>query len=338
MIRVLLVDDSPTFRATLMGVLDAHPDFGVLGSAFDGEQALDLVLRLKPDLVLMDLVMPRLGGIEATRQIMRVAPCPIVLLSGQLRAREEGLVFEALNAGAVDVLPKPLGLGQLEVQERFLRSLRMMASVKLTRRRSSPDAPRAGGREGPRLVAVGASTGGPPAICRLLRSLDPDFPLPLAIAQHLAPGFAAGFRRWLGEASGRGVQTVDRPLVPMPGQVYLAADGFHLVWEGERLCPASAGAPSSFAMPSVDRLFESLLPVAPGVLAVLLTGMGTDGSQGLLKLRAAGAYTLVQDEPTSLVHGMPLAARELGAAAEELPLEQIGPRLAQLAGAGRTHG
>lgn len=336
MIRVLLVDDSATFRAALTSVLATHPDFEVLGAAYDGCDALDMVIRLRPDLVLMDVVMPRLDGISATVQIMRVAPCPVVVLSSQLKADEQKIVFDALNAGAVEVLPKPVSLAQKDVQDRFVRALKAMAGVKVVRRKAAGTADMlpAGPRE-MRFVAMGASTGGPPALSAVLKALTPGFPVPIVIAQHLAQGFAAGFGRWLAEVTGFAVQRVEEPVAPLPGHLYLAADGHHVILEGEKLRPLPAGSPSLLAVPSVDVLFESLLPWAPSVLAVVLTGMGADGSQGLIKLRSHGAYTLVQDEATSLVYGMPRAAKELGAASEELPLGRIGPRILQLQGAGR---
>lgn len=309
----------------MVGLLEGH-GFEVVGQAKDGAEAVAMAERLRPDLVLMDVMMAGMDGLAATAEIMRRAPCPVVVVSSLVDSQQK-LAFDALKAGAVDVMAKPRDLGTAATRTRYLEALTAMAQVKVIRRRADGGPGRG---EQPRLVAIGASTGGPPALCSVLSHLGADFPAPILVAQHLATGFTTGLARWLGEVLALQVVVVHKDTRTERGFVYFAADGHHLESAGGvvRAVPASL---DSRVVPSVNRLFTSCLGHDRGVVAVLLTGMGEDGAQGLLALRERGHHTIVQDEATSLVYGMPRVARELGAAEEELPLQMIGPRLSQLA-------
>ncbi len=330
MIRTVLVDDSPTFRTLLQSILEAAGDFSVVGVASEGEKAVTLVEQLAPDLVLMDVMLAGMDGLGATREIMERCPTPVVVVSSLVDSKAQKVIFEALSAGAVDVLSKPRDAHDLEVRQKFVATLRAMATLKVVRRRvnrvSTPV----------KLVAIGASTGGPPAIAQLLGQLNPTFSTPVVIAQHIAHGFTAGLARWLDEVSHLRVHIVSGTVNLAPRSVYLPADGCDLTVTPTHVT-AHPAAPSESASPNVDRLFESCAAFGrgPGVVAVLLTGMGADGANGLLSLRRLGHLTIAQNEATSLVYGMPRVARERGAVAEELPLEAIGPYLNQLA-AGRS--
>lgn len=332
MIRTLLADDSASFRAVLTAVLGEAGGFQVVGTASSGEDAVRLARELRPSLVVMDVVMPGGDGIEATARIMNDSPCPVVVMSSLMDAQAQQVVFRALAAGAVDAVGKPKDLGQASARSQLVSALRAMAAVKVVRRRT-PSADRApAARRSGRMhqLVIGASTGGPPALCEVLRHLPRSFPAPIFIAQHLAAGFSTGLGRWLGDASGLPVRIVQGAEPARPATVYLPLDGHHLLVVGDKV-DSVAARPDELPVPSVNRLFDSTLTCAQTTAAVLLTGMGADGAEALSRLRAAGAYTIVQDESSSLVYGMPRVAREMNAAREELSLNEIGPRLVQLA-------
>lgn len=326
MIRTVLVDDSVSFRALVTALLEEAGGFSIVGVAGDGQRALELVQKLRPDLVVMDVVMAGMDGLSATAEIMERSPCPVVVVSSLLDSRAQQVAFDALQAGAVDVLAKPRDATAPDVRRRFVEALRAMAQVKVVRRRGHA------GPAGPptRLIAIGASTGGPPALAELLKTLPGGFSVPVVIAQHLASGFTEGLARWLREASKLKVDVVQESAPLLPGHVYLPKDGAHIEVVPGAVRAVPAGADET-PVPKVDRLFRSCLGIGPGVVGVLLTGMGADGAHGLLELKNAGHLTLGQDEATSLVYGMPRVARELGAVCEELSLEALGPRLGQLA-------
>jgi two-component system, chemotaxis family, protein-glutamate methylesterase/glutaminase len=230
------------------------------------------------------------------------------------------------------VLSKPRDLSLPGAREKLRSTVKAMAQVKVVRRRNLPSgAPEAISGEPLQWVAIGSSTGGPPALCELLSHLPRDFRPTVVIAQHLAPGFGAGLCQWLSSACALPVLRVEKRMLREGGKVYLAIDGHHLMVEGNELLavPSIAG---DLSVPGVDRLFASMAPLGAAVAAAVLTGMGSDGAAGLLKLRQAGAYTLCQDESTSLIYGMPRVARERGAVMEELPLRQLAARIVELSG------
>jgi two-component system chemotaxis response regulator CheB len=251
----------------------------------------------------------------------------VVVLSGVVEHERAPVAEEALRAGAVDVLPKPRDLGQSEARARLRGVLKAMAKVKVVRRRGGPESLARESASPVRIIAVGSSAGGPPALGQLLAALPADFACTVLIAQHLAEGSGELLRKTLAARCALPVERVHAAAPFQRGRVYLAGEGSHLELDGEwvRARPAS---PRDSVSPSVDRLFDSLRPVARAVAAVVLTGMGRDGAEGLRRLRQAGAYTLVQDEASALVYGMPGEAR--GAALCELPLEKIGPHLVEL--------
>lgn len=325
MITTLVVDDSPTFRAALISVLERAPGFKVVGSAASGAQAVSLATSLRPSLVLMDAVMPDMDGVAATRAIMSEAPCAIVMLTALGADQYQRIAFEALEAGAVDVMAKP-DLTLPRARALLLDHVSAMAAVKVVRRR------RAGGTPGRalKLVLVGSSTGGPPAVRTLLETLPKHFPAPIVVAQHLANGFAAGLAQWLSECTALEVKVVSTRDSLSAGTVYLAGDDCHLELDGAFVVAHPAAG--DHATPSVDRLFLSAIKDPAGVVGVVLTGMGTDGLKGMLALRELGCLTFAQDEASSLVYGMPRAAVQAGAATEQLPPAGIAIRIRQLAG------
>ena len=346
MIKVLVVEDSPVVRAFLVHVLGADPDIRVVGTAHDGEQALEAVVRLAPDVITMDIHMPKLDGIEATRRIMESDPVPIVIVSGSSDPKEVATTFLAMAAGALAVLRRPAGLGHPEHEataRELVQTVKLMSEVRVVRRwprghrealSAPPPAPRPAEPAPARLraVAIGASTGGPPALQAMLAALPEDFPAPILIVQHMAAGFIQGFADWLAQSSKLSVHLATHGETLLPGHVYVAPDDFQMkVARGDRIVLAG-DPPDNGLRPSVAALFRSLAEVYGGeVAACLLTGMGRDGAAELKLLRSRGATTFAQDEASSVVHGMPGAAISLDAASFVLPPEKIAASLASLA-------
>jgi two-component system, chemotaxis family, protein-glutamate methylesterase/glutaminase len=333
-IRVLLADDSPTARALLRSILRDAGGFQVVGEAVNGLEAVDLTDRLEPDLILMDVHMPALDGIEATREIMSRSPRPIVIVSAAT-ARDVDLSLNATQAGALLALPKPEGPSSPRFEEQraeLIRMARAMASVKVVRRWHAERRPHARppvgrtGRGAAEVVAIAASTGGPPALRTILDGLPPDFPAPILIVQHIARDFSAGFADWLGGSGRLRARLADDGELLLPGTIYVAPDDRHLGVSREGCAVLSRDPPIGGFRPSASHLFASTGRVyGPRAMAVILTGMGDDGADGLEIAHAAGTFVVAQDEASSIVFGMARAAIERGTADCVLPLERIGP-------------
>jgi two-component system chemotaxis response regulator CheB len=348
-IRVLVVEDSITIRKRIVEVLGSDPDLHVVAEAADGKQAIDLCERHRPDVITLDMMLPVMSGLAATEYIMAHRPTPIVIVSASMNRGEVFKTYDALAAGAIDVLDKPTN-GQPDGvwEERLVATVKLASRIKvITHPRASLNRFRGhDGRPGvapvaPRdcaAVAIGGSTGGPAAVLDILRALPASFPVPILLVIHIGALFAAPFAEWLNEQSPFRVDFA-RDGQPMPfgerGRVVLAPPDQHLVARDGRLRLSNAPERHS-CRPSVDVLFESVASdLGARVAACLLTGMGKDGAAGLLAIRRAGGATIVQDETTSIVFGMPREAIALGAAERVLPLGEIAPALAAVAGAGK---
>ncbi len=348
-VRVLVVEDSLTVRRRLVEVLSGDPDLEVVGEAEDGKRAIELCLSLKPDVITLDMMLPVMSGLSATEYIMAHQPTPIVIVSASTNRGELFHTYSALAAGALEVIEKPRGDERDGEWERaFLSTVKLVARIKVIthlrgRSRRSPSSPSVGDAQlnvvsaahasRPRLVAVGASTGGPGAVLEILRGLPADFSLPLLLVIHIGAAFGVAMAEWLdGVSPLRVAFAVDGEPLPPPGQgrVLLAPPEHHLIVQAGRLRLSDEPERHS-CRPSVDVLFESLArECGAAVTACLLTGMGKDGALGLLAIRRAGGLTIAQDEATSVVFGMPREAIALDAAERVLPLDRIAPALLQV--------
>lgn len=336
MIQVLLAEDSAVTREYLAWLLREDPDIRVVGAARDGAEALAEAGRLKPDVILMDVHMPRFNGYEATRRIMETVPLPIVLMSASLDRDGQEMTFEALKAGALTVVEKPPGpgqSGQAESARKLVETVKLMAEVKVVRRWKDRERPRpcpsvlAADRRS-RIVALGASTGGPQAVAEILGKLPPDLEAPVLVVQHIAPGFTPGMVEWLNHGSSRlPVRLGESGVMVRPGTVYVAPEQAQMGIGGDGRMRLTRKAAADGFCPSVSHLFETVAEAyGRSGMGVLLTGMGRDGAEGLMKIRDAGGITIAQDEQTSIVFGMPREAIRLGAAEFVLPLDDI-PRV-----------
>jgi two-component system chemotaxis response regulator CheB len=338
MIDVLVVDDSSTTRALLVEVLRGDPDIRVVGEARDGVEAVALTQKLRPNVITMDLRMPRLDGFEATKEIMMTAPTPIIIVTASFERREVEIAMHALRAGAVYVLRKPEGPASPDFEKwagQFASLVKAMAAVKVVRHwRPRPGAPARPAGAAPargRLVAVAASTGGPAALERLFGDLPGDFPAPLLVVQHITRGFTAGLADWLNTVCDLHVKIAEAGETLAPRTVYLAPDDRHLGVGAEGHVALSAAAPVNGFRPSGTFLFESVARShGPGAVAVILTGMGEDGVTGLRAVRKAGGRIFAQDERSCVVFGMPGAAVAAGLPDFVGPPEAIASRLVDM--------
>jgi two-component system chemotaxis response regulator CheB len=323
-IRVLVADDSQLFRELLTRVIALDPGFTVVARAADGNAAAALALVHRPDVITMDLTMPQADGFAGIARIMAEAPTPILVLTAN---RTERVGFKALSLGALDILEKPAATDDLDAYGAVLRNrLRLLAGVRVIRHVRGLQAQgtvRPAHRARSALVVMGASLGGPNALATILKALPSGFPAPIAVVQHIAEGFTEGLASWLSQEGPLEV-AVARDGDPLrAGRVLLAPTGSHLL-VGLREVRLSRADPIDTFRPSVTPLFQSAAQAfGPRACGVLLTGMGRDGAAGLLTLKVAGGPTLVQDEASSAVFGMPRAAIELKAVDRVLPLEEI---------------
>jgi two-component system chemotaxis response regulator CheB len=361
-VTVVVVDDSSVQRRFVRGLIDADPALAVVGEARNGRDAVAMVERLRPHVVLMDLHLPVMNGIEAIERIMAVRPTPILVHSAFVDGDDRDNAAAALAAGAVDVMAKPAAesAGKLDDYADNLRQrLRLVGRVKVithprarlggagatlstrrlqpTQRRSatvSPPARMVPGGLLPRtvrVIAIGASTGGPQALAGLLAELPSDLSAAVVVVQHMADGFMEGLAGWLDGTCALPVAVGAHGRRLQPGTVTIAPSGLNLVVHEHLRVTTHQPPPSQYHVPGIDATMSSVaLAVGADAIGVLLTGMGRDGAEGLKRMRDIGAFTIAQDEETSAVYGMPAAAVAIDAVDRQLPLSEIGAALREL--------
>lgn len=339
--KILVVDDSRTIRLMMTQLINRTPDMIVIGEAADGGEAVRLAGELHPDAILMDVIMPHLDGLEATRQIMWMCPTPIVLVSASYDSTEADLAFKAIKAGALTVLRKPGISAHSDEITHLLNTIRAMSSVQVIHHRAQSELPRPIPSapvmmvDQPQIVAIASSTGGPAALSEILWNLPLHFGLPILIVQHITSDFVPSLVGWLNHMSKLPVQVARQGEALAPGVIYIAPGGAHLRVSANHTLMLNTIPQTSRFMPSCDILFESVAQVYGNrAVGIVLTGMGDDGARGLLAMCQRGAFTIAQDESTSTVFGMPGEAIRLGAARQVLPLSKIAPILTSLSKSG----
>lgn len=336
-VRVLIAEDSPVARELLVSIMQSTPGLQVVGTARNGAEAVRLAKRLKPDVITMDVHMPEMDGFEAANQIMREAPCPIVIISNSMDKHERELTFDALKAGALSAINKPTMYDPPEILEALATRVKLMSEVKVVRRwsqaskRSSkpqdlagPPALKRNGKSKIQLVTIASSTGGPGMLAKIFSELTLDFPVPILVVQHITPGFGDGLATWLNQQTALEVRIAQHADEPKAGRILIAPDGYHMIVNSMGLITLTKEPPLHGLRPAADYLFNSVAQVyGATAIGVVLTGMGSDGAEGLLAMREMGAHTVAQDKSTCVVFGMPAVAIELGAAEQILPAQRI---------------
>lgn len=310
--RIAVVNDTMIEVELLRRLITSHPEYQLAWVASNGEEAVAKALEDTPDLILMNLIMPRMDGVAATERIMKNSPCAILIVTSGVKEHSDR-IFAAMGHGALDVIDTP------SLQDRTL--LDKIATIrKLINKSPSPF------RSVPPLLAIGASTGGPKAVAQILSQLPPDFNCPTVVIQHVDAQFAQGLSEWLNEQSTLPVEIAKENQPLEGGKVFLSSTNDHLVLTPQQTFHYTPNPKDTPFRPSVDVFFTSARQHWRGKgIGVLLTGMGNDGAEGLKQLREAGWHTIAQDEATSVVYGMPKAAKDIGAAVEILGIDGIVP-------------
>lgn len=352
-IKVLIVDDSALIRQLLTEILNSDRGIEVVGVAQDPYIARDKIKQLKPDVITLDVEMPKMDGVTFLRNLMRLHPLPVVMIS-TLTEQGADITFEALEAGAIDFVSKP----KLDVKEviqdytdEIIEKVKTAAKANVAAKSTSPSSsmvveekltadsvlekkkPPKRFKTTDQIIALGASTGGTEAIKEVLIKMPADSP-GMVISQHIPEAFSAPFAERMNAASAMTVCEAKDGQQILPGHVYIAPGSHHLLVErngAQYVCRLNDGDRVNRHKPSVDVMFRSVAQnVGPNAIGVILTGMGDDGAQGLLEMKETGAKTMVQDEKTSVVWGMPGAAAKLGAADNEYPLNRIATNIMKL--------
>jgi two-component system chemotaxis response regulator CheB len=337
-IRIVVVDDSQTARELLVALYESA-GLRVVGVGKTGEDAVTLVIKHKPDVVSMDVIMPKMDGLEATRAIMREHPTPIVVVTASLMRSDTDIAFEALKAGALAAVQKP-GIEDPVTCEKLIETVKLMATVAVIRRWSEnkPHArkdlisPIAGDIKGIRLIGIASSTGGPGVLAQILGPLPKNFPIPIMIVQHVTNGFATGLAEWLNEQMKLNVALAGHGDIPKAGLVLLPPDDYHVQVNKNGAVELSKAPPYKGLRPSANYLFNTMARFygASG-MGIILTGMGDDGAEGMEAMYKTGALTFAQDEDSCVVYGMPAEAVKRKAVKQTLTPDQISQYLMNIA-------
>jgi len=342
-IRVLIAEDSPIALTILKRILTSAPDIEIVGTAQTGIDALALIPQQQPDVLCTDFFMPKMNGLELTAHVMEQYPLPILVISASVQEEDTHRIFQLLEAGAVDILPKPeagLDADNLKLKQALIDKVRVLAGVRVFRKKRlrsrlsslpqpfTQSALPTPSRCNPKIIAVGASTGGPIALQTLFNPLPADFPLPIVCVQHISLGFLQGLIDWLSATCQLSIQIASEGERPKPGWIYFPPERQHLELDHRGRFIHSISPPVDGHRPSVTATFASIAKFYGRKSAgVLLTGMGRDGAEGMQAIAEAGGLTIAQDEATSVVFGMPKEAIALGAAHHVLPIQDIAPSL-----------
>ena len=346
MINVLIVDDSAVVRQHLKDVLESDKDIRVMGTAKDGEEAVRFVQEKKPDVITMDINMPNMNGFEATRKIMETNPVPIVIVTASYDRSDVEKSFHSMEAGALAIIEKPFGEGHphsKETQNDLVQTVKLMSEVKVVRRwkreRQSEAIDKKVSDKGLKkrdkkikIVAIGASTGGPPIIQTILSGLKKGYSAPILVVQHISKGFLEGLVEWLRQSTGLPVHIAKHGEELLPGHIYFARDDYHLGVDKDGRLRLSREEIENGLRPSVSYLFRSIINSFDGeAVGILLTGMGKDGAMEMKMMKDNGAVTIAQDRESSVVYGMPGEAVRLDGATYVLSPEEIAQTLEDLA-------
>jgi two-component system chemotaxis response regulator CheB len=359
-IKVIIVEDTPVVSLALKKILKTSPDIEVVGSAVNGAEGFKLTQELNPDLVMTDLNMPVMNGLEMTKKIMAEIPKPILVVSDAVGEGHENNVFHLLQAGALDVYPKPKGgVGDFAtIGEELIKKVKVLSGVVVFRKRDlssslntqsvtseptksetssgfvSPSPPTiqysgsSSSNSSIKLVAIGASTGGPPAFQQILPQFPSNFHLPILCIQHISAGFIENMVSWLGSCTNLKVKLMEDYEQAKPGFIYFPKEDSHMIINRDLTLTSNKNPPHKGHRPAVNETFASIAnQLGDKCIAALLTGMGDDGAEGMKAIKMAGGYTIGQDEASSVVYGMPRVAFEIGGCSEQLPLDKIVPRI-----------
>ncbi len=339
-ISVLLVEDSPVALEILDRLLASSPDIKVVGKACNGKEAIDLIPKLQPKVICTDLHMKEMDGLELTKQVMANHPRPILVVSTSVQKEDTNTIFELLQAGAVDVFPKPntgLASDYEQVKRDLINKIKILSGVTVFTKRQTPpvDPSSANNFAFPsditrtiRAVAIGASTGGPQALHKIIAQLPANLPVPVICTQHISKGFLQGLVDWLDSECKVKLKIAQVGDLPAPGTVYFAPDNNHLEIDAQGKFIYGSALPVDGHCPSVTVSFRSVARFyGRAAMSILLTGMGKDGAAGMQAIAQAGGITIAQDEKTCVVFGMPSEAISLGVAQHVLPIQDIAPLL-----------
>ncbi len=350
MLKVLIAEDSSTIRFILKRILNSDPNITVVGEAEDGEKAVELCKKLKPDIVTMDIRMPKMNGFEATQEIMQFCPTPILVISASVQSEDLNIAFNAIKAGALDIVEKPKGNLSFDFEKigkRIVQKVKILSEVKVIRQRSSlkrqiqssasnNDVQREKSllnNSIPRVevVAIVCSTGGPKALLSILKDIPANFSVPIVVVQHITPGFGQGLIDWLNAETDLRVKFADQGEKIEAGIVYFAKDDHHIRVTSDGTIDLSHEADVVGLRPYGNYLFDSVAEhFGKRSIGIILTGMGRDGADGLKKMKDNGAVTIGQDKQSSVVYGMPKEAFDIGGISIQLPLEQIAEQIKKL--------
>jgi two-component system chemotaxis response regulator CheB len=353
-IKVLIVDDSPVAQNLLKYIIESDPDLKVVGTAKNGDEVFEILQHTRPDVITMDIVMPRMNGFEVTRRLLQKWSLPVIIVSEYYNRRDVDKCFRALEAGALAILEKPKGIKDplhLAMACSFVETIKAMAHVKLPQ--WSKNFPKESPTELEKLkekqsvtelfpkgeklpkkveaIAIGASIGGPAALAIILKDINHRFPVPIFLVQHISGGFISGFVDWLSRNSALHIQLAIDGDNPKPGVAYIAPDQCHLEITSEHKIRLVKSKPENGHCPSIGHLFKSIVDIyGDKSVSVLLSGMGTDGVQELLYVKEKGGFTIAQDEATSVMFGKVREAIQVGAVKTVLPIQKIAPALEYL--------